>query len=138
MPNVVHALYACSLALLFQHLIYEAYQNIKYDKDNIKPNFLEIDSLYSERIPGVPRIQNYSKINKASLDKNTVLNLYTVHDCFGVSADRVMDVIQGLKSAYIQLYVNSEYLREFHKYFLSIIEAQYGESSIYKHPDGSQ
>lgn len=45
--------------------------------------------------------------------KDDVMNLYTVHDCFAVTADNVPKLINKLKSVYIKLYSSNDYLTDF-------------------------
>lgn len=62
MPNIIHSLDACSIALLYE---------IFSKEDN---------------------------------------NIYTIHDCFAVTADKVSYLIDVLKGVYIKIYSDEAYL----------------------------
>jgi hypothetical protein len=59
--------------------------------------------------------------------KEDVVNFYSVHDCFGVTANNVDLLINLLKSVYISVYSDKTYLEQFDKYTLENIKAVYGE-----------
>lgn len=63
MPNVIHSLDACSIALLY--------------------------NIFS---------------------KETNNNIYTIHDCFGVTAEKVTTLMSILKGVYIKIYSDEAYL----------------------------
>jgi len=56
-----------------------------------------------------------------------VVNFYSVHDCFGVTANNVELLLNLLKSVYISLYSDKTYLEQFDKNILGNIKAVYGE-----------
>ena len=56
-----------------------------------------------------------------------VVNFYSVHDCFGVTANNVDLLINSLKSVYISIYSDKTYLEQFDKQILGNIKAVYGE-----------
>lgn len=58
-------------------------------------------------------------------------SLYTIHDCFGVTANNVPRLILKLKLAYIQLYSSTGYLKEFDEFVKSNINKTYGDD-VYK------
>ncbi len=57
--------------------------------------------------------------------------LYTVHDCFGVTANNVPRLILKLKLVYIQLYSSTGYLRKFDTFVKTTINETCGDD-IYK------
>ncbi len=57
--------------------------------------------------------------------------LYTVHDCFGVTANNVPRLILKLKLVYIQLYSSAGYLRKFDTFVKTTISETCGDD-IYK------
>ena len=61
------------------------------------------------------------------LVQDDVVNFYSVHDCFAVTANSVDLLINLLKSVYISLYSDKTYLEQFDKYTLDNIKAIYGE-----------
>lgn len=55
----------------------------------------------------------WSIINDSLKEKAGSFSLYTVHDCFAVTADKVEMLIQSLITVYIKIYHEEEYLRKF-------------------------
>ena len=58
-------------------------------------------------------------------------SLYTVHDCFGVTANNVPRLILKLKLVYIQLYSSKGYLRDFDNFVKTTINKTRGDD-VYK------
>jgi hypothetical protein len=77
--------------------------DVKHQKRAIRPNF--IHSLDASTI---------ALLYKNLQDHN--IDLYTVHDCFAVTANHVPILIYKLKKVYIKLYSSSSYLRDFDNY----------------------
>ena len=61
-------------------------------------------------------------------------SLYTIHDCFGVTADNVPKLILKLKLVYIQLYSSAGYLKEFDRFLKESINKTFGDA-VYKMGD---
>jgi DNA-directed RNA polymerase len=61
-----------------------------------------------------------------SIDGNNV-NFYNVHDCFGVTAKYIDTLINLLRSVYIGIYSDINYLQKFDKDVISNIIYTYGE-----------
>ena len=79
MPNLIHSLDACTIAILYRYL-----------------KGLEIT------------------------------NLYTVHDCFAVTANNVETLIKELKLVYLHIYTGSEFLKDFDANIRNSIINQHG------------
>jgi len=58
------------------------------------------------------------------------IDLYTVHDCFAVTADNVPILIKDLQHAYIEIYVSNNYLLQFDTYLRTTIYNQCGEKVL--------
>ena len=56
-----------------------------------------------------------------SNNSNEVKNIFTIHDCFAVTANNVGTVMNLLKLVYIKIYSDSEYLRELDKSIRNVI-----------------
>lgn len=95
MPNLIHSLDATALSLLFRELI----SNSKLDN----PNLIHMDRNTS-------RVHIFDSINV----KNLAINLYTIHDCFATTADKVPALLEAIKSVYILLYTTDSYIVNFH------------------------
>ena len=55
--------------------------------------------------------------------------LYTVHDCFGVTANNVPRLILKLKLVYIQLYSSTGYLKKFDTFVKTTINETCGDDT---------
>lgn len=60
------------------------------------------------------------------------IDLYTVHDCFAVTADNVPRLINDLQLAYIEIYVSNNYLLKFDNYLRTRIYNIHGEKVLEK------
>ena len=65
-----------------------------------------------------------------TFDKQHVRNMYSVHDCFAVTANDVENLIDLLKFVYIKIYTDVDYLRKLDIKFKEDIKHIYGENSI--------
>ena len=54
-------------------------------------------------------------------------NFYSIHDCFAVTANNVELLINYIKTVYMQIYSQNEYLREFDKHMKNHIKLHYPE-----------
>ena len=57
----------------------------------------------------------------------TNINLYTIHDCFASTADKINYLLIALRSVYTKLYTTEPYLRKFDKGIIATINANYGD-----------
>lgn len=62
------------------------------------------------------------------IDRVTVKNLYSIHDCFSVTADNVSTLLSELKSVYI--YSNNNNLEKLNNEILNNIKNAYGENQF--------
>ena len=58
---------------------------------------------------------------------NDINNIYTVHDCFAVSADNVAYLIKTIKAVYMKIY-SEVYLKKVHEYIITSIKSEYGDN----------
>jgi hypothetical protein len=71
-----------------------------------------------------------SSMSKDALNNEKTKNIFSVHDCFGVTANNIETILNLLKYVYIKIYSESHYLRELDKGIISFIKFTYGEQSI--------
>jgi DNA-directed RNA polymerase len=64
----------------------------------------------------------FNKYFKEGGSKNSI---YTIHDCFAVSANNVELLIDTLKTVYIQIYSNNKYLESFDNNIRECIKMHY-------------
>lgn len=55
------------------------------------------------------------------------INLYTIHDCFSTTAEKVNNLVTILKSVYTKFYSDEPYLRNFDEGIVKIIHANSGK-----------
>lgn len=60
---------------------------------------------------------------------NKVVNFYSVHDCYGVSAKYVESLITSFQTIFIELYSNSIYIQNFDNDLINLILTTYGENT---------
>lgn len=60
-----------------------------------------------------------------------VKNIFTVHDCFAVTANNVENVMDLLKLVYIKIYSESNYLRELDKGIIEFIKLSYKKDCVF-------
>lgn len=65
----------------------------------------------------------YDRFSQRNSDQN---NLFTVHDCFGVTCDNVELLIDTLKAAYIFIYSDKVYLVELDSYVKDTLRKNFG------------
>lgn len=125
MPNFIHSLDGCAIALLYKFLLEANFSMYDYEQ-------------YCSHFSG----------------RNHSVNLFTIHDCFGTTADKAELLLAGIRQAYIELYFNSNYLETFHATILSTLKnyfkeknydavnnrfeistSQQGETLVYEVPD---
>jgi len=59
-----------------------------------------------------------------------VKNIYTIHDCFAVTANNVSNMMDLLKLTYINIYSEDTYLKKLDKGIIDNIKLVYGENSF--------
>jgi len=59
---------------------------------------------------------------------NGIKNLYSVHDCFAVTANNVDNLMQYLKLVYINIYSDNKYLKELDKQIIEHIKHIFGKN----------
>ena len=62
---------------------------------------------------------------------NNIVNFYSVHDCYGISAKYVENLITILKTIYIELYSDSGYIQKFDQDVIKLIQFTYGTNVKY-------
>lgn len=86
------------------------YTFLKYFKDQYS-----LTKQKSSTMPNLIHSLDASSIALLHKDFKKVGNIYTIHDCFGVTADNVPKLISILKAVYMRLYSENSYLLEFDK-----------------------
>ena len=66
------------------------------------------------------------------LSENNTYNLFTIHDCFAVTTDKVELLINLLKAVYIKIYSESKYLLLLDKHIKHTIINSYGRDTFTK------
>jgi len=61
--------------------------------------------------------------------KEGLKNIFTVHDCFAVTANNIHSLLEFLKLAYIKIYSDKTYLQELDKGIKQNIKYVYGNNS---------
>ena len=70
-------------------------------------------------------IDKYFKENKSD-----VKNFYSIHDCFAVTCNNVVDLIKIIKLVYIKIYSEDNYLKKFDQGIIDSIKLHYGKESF--------
>lgn len=70
---------------------------------------------------------------KKTVSKQNYINFYSVHDCFGVTADKVELLITLIRNIYIDIYSDNKYIETFDKDVIENIKIHFGgeEKVIY-------
>jgi DNA-directed RNA polymerase len=63
---------------------------------------------------------------KKTVSKKNYTNFYSVHDCFGVTADKVELLITLIRNIYIDIYSNNKYIETFDKDVIENIKIHFG------------
>lgn len=63
---------------------------------------------------------------KKTLSKENYINFYSVHDCFGVTADKVELLITLIRNIYIDIYSDNKYIETFDKDVIDNIKMHFG------------
>jgi hypothetical protein len=71
---------------------------------------------------------------KYHIDKHTGKNtsMYTIHDCFAVTADQVMNLVILIRSIYTKLYSEERYIEHFDNSVINNLKAMYGDRIVIK------
>lgn len=66
------------------------------------------------------------------LSKNKITDIYTVHDCFAVTANNVETLISDIntKSVYLYIYTGSEYITNLDNLIKETIISQFGKDKF--------
>lgn len=64
------------------------------------------------------------------LDKHQIKDLYTIHDCFAVTANNVDVLIENLKGVYLFLYADSGYISKMDKHIRNTIINTFGNDKF--------
>lgn len=63
---------------------------------------------------------------KKNHSNQTYINFYSVHDCFGVTADKVETLITLIRTIYIDFYSDNKYIETFDKDVIENIKIHFG------------
>jgi len=63
-------------------------------------------------------------------DVSKNINFYSIHDCFAVTANNVVDLIKNIKLVYIKIYSEDSYLKRFDEGIINSIKLQFGDQSF--------
>jgi len=69
----------------------------------------------------------FSSSNNTPNNEN-LRNIFSVHDCFGVTANNVENIMDLLKLVYVKIYSESNYLRKLDRGIKDFIKLNYGEN----------
>lgn len=58
------------------------------------------------------------------------LNFFSIHDCFGVTVNNVVNLIKIIKLVYIKIYTEDSYLKRFDQCIINNIRLHFGEDSL--------
>jgi DNA-directed RNA polymerase len=63
-------------------------------------------------------------------NSSNIKNIYTIHDCFAVTANNTENLINFLKVVYQKIYTERSYLKELHKTMIEHIKLHYNDDCI--------
>jgi hypothetical protein len=92
--------------------------NLTKQKNALMPNLVH-------SLDAASMILLYYSLKKTVSKKNYV-NFYSVHDCFGVTADKVELLITLIRNIYIDIYSNNKYIETFDKDVIENIKIHFG------------
>ena len=67
---------------------------------------------------------------KDNIKESNVNNFYSIHDCFAVTANNIVNLIKYIKLVYIKIYSDEQYLRKFDEGIINSIKLQFGNNSF--------
>lgn len=99
--------------------------NLTKQKNALMPNLVH-------SLDAASMLLLYYSLKKTGSKQNYV-NFYSVHDCFGVTADKVELLITLIRNIYIDIYSDNKYIETFDKDFIENIKIHFGgeEKVIY-------
>lgn len=59
--------------------------------------------------------------------ESKIVNFYSIHDCFAVTANNIVTLFNSLKSVYTKIYIQDVYLRDFDNFIKLYIKLTYGK-----------
>lgn len=60
-----------------------------------------------------------------------IVNFYSIHDCFTTTCDKVDSLINILKTVYLSIYTEDNYLRKFDRGIIESIKYHYNDDCAY-------
>lgn len=67
---------------------------------------------------------------KENIKDSNINNFYSIHDCFAVTANNIVNLIKYIKLVYIKIYSDEQYLRKFDEGIINSIKLQFGINSF--------
>jgi len=122
MPNLVHSLDGCTVALLCKNLIKRI---VTRDQEKVSPVKAVLLGLNNPN-----KIYSDNKERMPSDLYPCDINLYTIHDCFATTADNVDVLLDGIRKAYTEIYLDQDYLSEYHKINMDNLRKVLGSEAI--------
>ena len=108
--------------------------NTRYTFKNYQRGLYDLSKQKRATMPNLIHSLDATTIAMLYNSFKNIGSLYTVHDCFGVTANNVPRLILKLKLVYIQLYSSTGYLREFDEFVKTTINKTRG-NGVYKMGD---
>jgi DNA-directed RNA polymerase len=59
-----------------------------------------------------------------------IVNFYSIHDCFAVTANDVETLIHYIRTIYIEIYSNEKYIKDFDRDILNVIFTSFGKDHV--------
>lgn len=75
---------------------------------------------------------------KKTVSKQNYVNFYSVHDCFGVTADKVELLITLIRNIYIDIYSDNKYIKTFDKDVIENIKIHFGGEEKVKYIENTR